>query len=281
MPAETRTLAVARIAARGPRIAFLACAGLLALAGLRGVIAPPVTLPAKAKLVGAAPTGVGPFAEAYAREYLSWTPDSVGQREQRLVPFLADGLDPDGGLAPVPGTTQRVTWTSAAAPRAAAPGTWVVTIVAGLADGTRTTLAVPVHARAGAMAVADYPALTAITARATQARAPAWNTPVDDGELARVVERALRNYLAGRAGDLQADLAPGTRVVTPEQTTRLISIDELDWQQPGRLVAALVAAELPDRARLRLRLHLAVRRDGRWFVAGLDPTTPPTQGAPR
>ncbi len=281
MPAETRSLLVARVAARAPRIAVLSAAGLLALAGLRGAIAPPAPTKAPVAAARVVPAAVGPFAEAFVREYLSWDRDDVGRREQRLSGYLADGLDPDAGLTPTPGAGQRVAWTVAAAPRAAAQGTWVVSVAAGLDDGTRTTLAIPIRSAGQAMAVIDYPALTALATRAADARASSWSAPVEDRELERVVERAVRNYLAGRAGDLQADLAPGARVITPERSAQLIAVEELAWHTPGRVVAALIEAELPDRTRMRLRLHLTVRRDGRWFVAGLDPSTPPTHGASR
>lgn len=281
MLADTRTLLAARLVARAPRIALLCAAGVLAVAGLRGAVAPPKPTTASAVAPRPAPAAAAPFAEAFVREYLSWEQDDIGGREQRLSAYLADGLDPDAGLAPTPGRRSRVSWTVAGVPRAAGGAVWSVDVLAGLQDGTRTTMSIPVHARGNAMAVVDYPALVALGTRATDAPARSWNTPVEDAGLERVVQRALRNYLAGRAGDLQADLAPGSRVITPERTSRLITVEELAWKTPGREVAALVVVELPDRSRMRLRLHLSVRRDGRWFVAGLNTPTPPTQGAPR
>lgn len=80
----------------------------------------------------------------------------------------------------------------------------MVTVVAGLGDGSRVKLVVPVRVTRGGMAVVDYPGLSALTSRDRRSRI--------------VVERARRGLgagagrracaaqlLAGRAGDLQAD----------------------------------------------------------------------------
>jgi hypothetical protein len=152
--------------------------------------------------------------------------------------------------------------------------------VAGLGDGRRITLLVPVAAGTGGnLTVTDYPALSALAARGT-ARAEQFVDQIDDSQLEGVVQRALGNYLAGNATDLAADLAPGAHVTTPDQTGRLLAIDELAWQQPGRTAAVLADAQLRDGGRARLRFHLAVHLDGRWFVAAIN-TTNTTQGATR
>lgn len=282
MRAESRSLTHARLLARAPRIAVIGAGALLALGGLRSAIVPPVAVTPPATAVRQAPAAVVPFAEAFVRDLLTWEASDPGERERRLAAYLADGLDPDGGVAPVPGRSQRPEWTVASGPRAAEAGSgWRVAVLAGLPGGRRMTLVVTVAAGAGgSLVVSDYPSLSALAARGT-ARAAGWNESVEDAELERVVERALRNYLAGRAGDLQADLAPGAHVTTPETTARLTHVEELAWQQPKRRAAVLAAAELPDGTRLRLRFHLSLERDGRWFVAAINPTNPTPQGATR
>lgn len=273
MRPESRNLAHARLLARAPRIAIIGAGVLLAFGGLRSAIAPPAPTAGPTVIVRSAPAAVAPFAEAYVRDLLTWDATDPGERERRLAAYLADGLDPDGGIAPVPGRSQRPEWTVASTARAAERRSgWRVAVLTGLPDGRRMTLVVPVTTGAGgSLVVSDYPSLSALAARGT-ARAVEWNDTVEDAELERVVERALRNYLAGRAGDLQADLAPGARITTPETASRLVRVEELAWQQHGRRVAVLAAAELPHGTRLRLRFHLALERDGRWFVAAINPT---------
>lgn len=280
MRAESRSLSQARLLARAPRLAVLAAGGLLGLAGLRGAIAPPRPTVLPAPRVASAPATVAPFAEAFVRDYLTWSAGDPADRERRLAGYLADGLDSDGGVVPASGGSQRPVWTAAGVPRAAERASaWRVAVIAALRGGRRITLLVPVAAgAAGSLAVTDYPALTALAARGT-ARADQFNDQIDDAELERVVERALRNYLAGNATDLAADLAPGAHVTTPDQTGRLLAIDELAWQQPGRAAAVLADAQLADGNRIRLRFHLSLRRDRRWFVAAINTTNPPTQGA--
>ncbi|WP_196189180.1 conjugal transfer protein [Conexibacter sp. W3-3-2] len=280
MRPESRSLTLARVLARAPRLAIIGAGLLLAAAGLRGALAPPAPITSTARVTTAAPVSVAPFAEAFVRELLTWDGRDPAERERRLRAYLAEGLDPDAGITPVPGTAQRPEWTVATGARAAEhAGGWRVAVLAGLPSGRRITLLVTVTAgAAGDLVVSDYPSLTALAARST-ARPQEWNDFVEDAGLERVVERALRNYLAGNAGDLQADLAPGAHVTTPETTAQLTAIDELAWQQPGRRVAALATAELADGTRLRLRFHLSLTRDGRWFVAAINPTHHTTQGA--
>lgn len=87
MPAETRTLARARLIARAPRIALLTVTGVLALAGLRAAIAPARPASTAAVSVVAPPGSVEPFAEAFVRDYLTWTARRPGRlSEQRSAP---------------------------------------------------------------------------------------------------------------------------------------------------------------------------------------------------
>ncbi len=100
-------------------------------------------------------------------------------------------------------------------------------------------------------------------------------TENDGSALARVAERATRNYLAGNGPDLQADLAPGAHITTPDTRSRLLSIDETAWQTPDRQLAVLATTQLPDGTRIQTRLHLTVTRQTRWFITAINP-----QGTP-
>lgn len=276
MPAETRTLARARLIARAPRIALLTVTGVLALAGLRAAIAPARPASTAAVSVVAPPGSVEPFAEAFVRDYLTWTATDTGQRETRLTAYLSGDLDQSGGLAPTPGTSQRPAWTAAGAPRPSARGRWQVTVIAALPNGRRLTLSVPITAGRTGLTVTDYPAVTALTGRAHH-QADRYTQTVDDPELQRVTQRAVRNYLDGNAADLQADLAPGSRITTPDTQSQLQSIDEIAWQQPARTLAVLATTQLPGGTRIQTRLHLTAVRQTRWFISAINPTQ---QGTP-
>ena len=62
--------------------------------------------------------------------------------------------------------------------------------------------------------------------------------------LATVIERVLRNYLAGSAANLKADLAPGAAVTLPTLALEVRSIQRSEWLGgPGSgAVLATVAA---------------------------------------
>lgn len=271
MPAETQSLARARLLARAPRIALIVATGVLTLAGLRAAIAPGHAAPATVAATSRPPQAVAAFAEAFVRDYLTWTAADDGQREQRLSGYLADDLDDDGGMAPRPGSTRTPRWTVAGEPRAAGHERWEVPVMAALSGGSRLTVTVPVTTgRDGRqMTVSDYPAITALAARGN---APADRYPhaIEDPELERVITRATRNYLAGNTTDLQADLAPGTRLTTPDQTSRLLSIDDIAWQTEGRTLAVLATTQTPDGTQIRTRLHITCVRQTRWFLAHIN-----------
>jgi len=275
VPAETRSLARARLIARAPRIALLTVCGVLTLAGLRAAIAPARPAAATNVRTAVAPASVGPFAEAFVRDYLTWTTTDSGQRQQRLGAYIAGDLDDTAGLSPTAGTQQQPLWTIAAAPTPAGRGRWHVTVLAALPGSRRLTLTIPVAVgRTGGLTVTDYPAITALTARGHQ-DADRYTTAVDDTELQHVAERATRNYLAGNGPDLQADLAPGAHITTPDTRSRLLSIDETAWQTPDRQLAVLATTQLPDGTRIQTRLHLTVTRQTRWFITAINP-----QGTP-
>lgn len=281
MSAEVRSLAWVRACARAPRYSVVVAAIVLSLVGVRALLAAPPTATVAAAPRGGPPAEVGAFAEAFAREYLSWQPGDIAEREARLASFLAAGLDPDAGLVTPTDGEQSVVWTSIAQVRPTGRSRWAARVVAALGDGRRVSLDIPiVHARE-ALAVGDYPAPASLAGGAHGLRAMSPRDPVQDGELELVVRRAVRNFLAVRTQDLLADLAPGARVLTPDAPTRLLTVEELHWTQPGEALAALVQAELPGGATARLRVHLRVRREGRWFITAFTTPTHPTQGAHR
>lgn len=271
MPAEPRSLAQARLLARAPRIALLTVTAALTLAGLRAAIAPSHPAATTNAARADAPASVSAFAEAFVRDYLTWTTDDTGQRRSRLSAYLAADLDDDAGLTPPAGGHQAPVWTAAAVARAAAHGRWTATVIAALDGGRRLTLTVPIASRAGGLTVTDYPAITALAARGNTT-ADRYPDLINDQGLERVITRATRNYLTGNGPDLQADLAPGAHITTPDTTSRLLTVDEIAWQQPGRTVAVLATTQLTGGTRIQTRLHLTVTNQSRWFISHINPT---------
>ena len=89
--------------------------------------------------------------------------------------------------------------------------------------------------------------------------------------LSTVVERALRNYLAGSPSELAADLAPGARVSLPGIELALQSLQSLQWAPGAGAVLALVQAQDQRGASYTLAYELDVlRAQGRWEVSAIQ-----------
>jgi hypothetical protein len=128
---------------------------------------------------------------------------------------------------------------------------------------------VPVRRSAdGQLSVSGPPALIGgplVDAKA----APIPRAPVSDAQLRQVVARAVRNYLAGHADDLQADLSPDARVTLPALELRVDGLVDVTRAGPG---AVLVTVRARDRrgTTYPLRYELTVRRRDRWYVAAIQ-----------
>ena len=86
-----------------------------------------------------------------------------------------------------------------------------------------------------------------------------------------MVTRALRNYLAGSAGELAADLTSRARVSLPSAPLTLDSLQHIDWAEAGRTVAAVVQAHDERGVEYVLAYELdVVRQQGRWEVAAIQ-----------
>ncbi len=101
------------------------------------------------------------------------------------------------------------------------------------------------HERGGPLSLLGYPAF--VGAPATSREAPAVSrSPVEDERLRAVAARALRNYLAGSAQNLKADLAPGAEVTLPTLPLRVRSFGRLDWLGRSGARAVLASVEAID-----------------------------------
>jgi hypothetical protein len=256
----------------------LALAGLLASA--RFAIDPPrVGLPA-ALLRPPARQDLAAegFAALFARDYLTWEAQSPEARVRALAPFVGSGIEPDAGLQPAAGSEQRVQWTQVVQEREPEPGEHVYTVAAQTDAAGLLYLTVSVLRTArGGLALAGYPALVGAPASGpAQSATTTHLREVSDPELATVVERALRNYLAGSPSELASDLAAGARVSLPGIALTLQTVQSLQWVQAGSTVLAVLQAQDQGGAQYTLAYELDVAREqGRWEIAAIqmDPDT--------
>ncbi len=266
------------LGARAPRIAAGAVAAILMIAGLRAIVAGPPAPPAAPAPAPVADSGAEAFAEGFVRAYLSWDPEDPDAREDELAAYSASELDAGAGVEPSD-EAQTVEWTATVASRATSPGRQVVTVAA-RAAGKEWHLAVPVSRdRKGYLVVGAYPALVGAPPVA-RGEAPVEEDDVENTQLARVAERAVRNYLAGAAENLAADLDPEAVVSLPASAARVATVDAVTRAPGGRIAVALTA--VVDGARFELRYELEVVKRERWYVRSIaaDPRARPP-GAPR
>ena len=269
----TRSARADRLRALAPRLAVYAALAILSLAGLRATLRGDDSPAAAARPAPVADLGAEAFAEGFARAYLSFDAARPELRERELAGYLSDDLEPDGGYSPASGA-RSVSWTAAAGVRIR--GSRRTVTVAAQTSAGLVHLAVPVERDGrGFLYVAGYPALVGPPATNTAAGVPS-EDEVEDAGLRVVVERAVRNYLAGDKNDLLADLAPDAVVSLPSQRLEVSSIAELTWAEPGRMVAVLVEAEDAEGSSWTLRYELGVRKRDRWYVRSLH--VDPRQG---
>jgi hypothetical protein len=249
----------------------VAAAGLIASA--RYAIAPPrprvfrAAVPASA-LADRAAEG---FAALFASRYLSFQAGQPEAHRQALAPYLNAEMEPEAGFQPPEDGSQRVQWAQVVAAEAQPGGRERYTVAAQTDRSGWIYLSVGVARGAdGALSLDGYPAIVGPPPVAA-APSPAQLREVTDGALAAVLDRALRNYLAGAESELAADLADGVRVAVPAAPLALEAIQSLGWEPDGRSVLALLRAR--DRAGGRYTLAYRVRvlaAAGRWEVAGIE-----------
>ena len=218
------------------------------------------------------------FATLFARRYLSWDANRPDAYAQGLAPFLGDGADPNAGLrAPATGA-QNVRWVEVVQARDVTADEHVYTVAADASIAGVVYLSVDVaRDRSGGLALARYPAFVGPPASHPAASLSSdRGADVGDASLSHVVERALRNYLAGSASNLAADLVAGARVTQPPNRLALQQLTQLEWRRDGSGVLATVVAVDQRGVAYTLSYELDVASaGGRWEVAAIqtDPTS--------
>jgi Conjugative transposon protein TcpC len=214
------------------------------------------------------------FATLFARRYLTWEAQDPEARENALTPFVGSGMEADAGLQPPTTGEQRVQWAQAVQEREPQPGEHVYTVAVQTDTAGLLYLTVSVvRAAAGGLALASYPALVGAPATApAQLKAGGEGLhEVSDPALDTVVERALRNYLAGSSAELAADLSSAARVSLPDLGLTLQSLQSLQWASGDGSVLAVVQAQDQRGAQYTLAYELDVAREqGRWEISAIQ-----------
>jgi hypothetical protein len=151
------------------------------------------------------------------------------------------------------------------------PGEHVYTVAAQTDRRGLVHLAVDVRrGNDGALRLGGYPALVGPPPSAPVTADPdAGLRDVDNAELQATVARALRNYLAGDADQLAADLAPSARVTMPRVTVRMTGLDAVKSSTGGSVIATVTAAGKGGES-WTLRYEVDVSRAaGRWEVGAI------------
>jgi Conjugative transposon protein TcpC len=213
------------------------------------------------------------FATLFARAYLTWEAGHPEAREHALAPFVGSGIDAGAGLQPPANGEQRVQWAQVVQEREPEAGEHVYTVAADTDTAGLLYLTVGVLHRPGSpLALAGYPAFVGPPAAGpAQTAADGRLREVSEPALSTVVERALRNYLAGSPSELAADLAPGARVSLPGIELALQSLQSLQWAPGAGAVLALVQAQDQRGGSYTLAYELDVlRAQGRWEISAIQ-----------
>lgn len=269
----SRSLWRIRLAREAPRYLLRAVSLVGLVACARFAIAPPQPrIPST--LLRQPPTadrGAEGFAALFARRYLTWNAGEPQASARALEPFLGAGLEADGGIELPARGEQSVEWDEVVQSREPSPGSHVYTVAAQTDTAALLYLTVAVTRTAdGSLALSGYPAFVGAPF-ATQAQLPQHLQEVSDPSLVTVVQRALRNYLAGSYSELASDLSPGVRLSLPTLALTLQSLQRVNWTTPGSSVVAVVQADDSRGAQYTLAYELeVVREQGRWEVAAVQ-----------
>ena len=268
----THTLARIRLARELPRYLLYALAAAGILASVRFAVAPPrPPTPKFAYPVESRDLSAEGYALLFARRYLTWAASEPLVSERSLESFAGPALEPDAGLRLPASGQQHVEWLEVVQEREPAPAEHVYTVAAQTDAAGLLYLAVTVRREpGGALSLGGYPAFIGSPSYAF-AHPLSRLREVSDPALQTVVERALRNYLAGSEANLSADLAAGAQVSLPRLGLGLQSLTHLDWAPGGGAVLALAQAQDPRGVHYSLEYELDVAQAaGRWEIAAIE-----------
>ena len=250
--------------------------GAAAVCGLAASARYAIAPPRQSQYTGARATlGVDRAAEGYAvlfaRRYLSWNAAQPQASVRELEPFLGAGAEAGAGLALPPNGEQQVQWAEVVQTREPQAGVHVYTVAAQTDSAGLLYLSVGVERSAGGVELTGYPAFVGAPSAIPPGSFPQHTREVQDERLRTVVERALRNYLAGSGEELAADLTSDARVSLPGISLVLESLQRLDWTEGDSAVLALVQARDERGTQYVLAYELDVaHQQGRWEISAVQ-----------
>jgi hypothetical protein len=257
----------ARLKAAAPR--YLATGVLLVLLalGARALFLPAPPAPASHPPAAADPPSED-FALQFARAYLTYDAARPAQRTRALAPFLSTDLDSGAGFFAAAGV-QRVLWEEVASDQPALAGGRVITVAAAVST-QRLPLYLSVtvsHERGRGLALVGYPSFVGAPAVDTQPD-PQSRPAVEDKAVLAVVDRVVRNYLAGSAANLKADLTGDAVVTLPTVTLTVERLNRVVWigAPGGGAVLATVSASDARGAEYTLTYELGIAYRERPYV---------------
>jgi hypothetical protein len=236
----------ARYTASAPR--YLATAvflGFFAL-GVRAAVFPAAAPAPPAPVVSGEDAPSEDFALQFARAYFTYDVSYPAERTSALAPFLSDQLSSDAGFMPISGT-QKVLWEDVASDQPALAGGRVITVAAEVST-QRLPLYLGVtvrHDPGKPLSLVGYPSLVGAPA-AGSAPVPPARTAVTEAPLKAVIGRVLRNYLAGAAPNLEADLTADAAVTLPTARLHVQSVVQTLWVAgagSGAVLATVTASD--------------------------------------
>jgi hypothetical protein len=214
------------------------------------------------------------LALRFARAYLAYDAADPSARTEALAPYIQGGA----GFSADHGARE-VLWEDVASDQPALQGGQVVTVAAQTSNSPAPIfLAVTVrHDPGRPLSVVGYPAVVGAPAIDAQPAEPA-RDPVTDPEVTQVVERVLRNYLAGSPPDLRADLTDDAQVTLPTVSLHARRVGPVDWiSGPGSgAVLATVLAYDDGGDTWTLTYELGIARRERPYVDFIEVV--PTRG---
>jgi hypothetical protein len=259
-----------RIAVEARRyLVFAVALGGIA-ASLRYAIAPPGFRPPRVgRAVQPTDRPAEGFALVFAHRYLQWRASMPQAGAESLASFTAGVLEPAAGLVPPARGVQGVLWASVVEGREPQPGYHVYTVAAQTDTAGLVFLTVDVHRAPQGLSLWGYPAF--VGAPTTEAPQLPKLRELSTPALETVVVRALRNYLAGSAADLAADLAPEAHIALPTLGLTLVTVQRMGWAPIGNSVEMVVTARDGRGAQYTLEYEIdVVRAQGRWEVAAVQ-----------
>ncbi len=272
MVVEAQPLWRIRLRREMPRYALYALSLWGVLASARFAIAPPRPAIPRAPRVEVPDRGAEQFASLFARRYLTWNASQPQAYQESLAPFLGEGLTEGAGVQLPGGGSQSVEWVEVAQERRGVLGERIYTIACQTTSAGLLYLTVAVSRdRAGALALAGYPAFVGPPASSGAADLIEGLRDVESSSLAAVVERALRNYLDDSPSELAADLTESARVSLPAAPLSLSAIQQLKWLPGGGSVFAVLQASDRNGTRYTLAYELDVAQvAGRWEISAIQ-----------